>query len=129
MSLFSSNRVRVIPFDRHFEPQEQDPNLKHLFAEEDAKSAILNWLIAGWRLLQKEGLNSPEAVVEATKEYSHDSNKIALFAEDNLVPMQIVKFVLRKSMLTIKCGVRSTVACRRIAPTLRSPAGHWNCCP
>lgn len=86
MSLFSSNRVRVIPFDRHFEPQEQDPNLKHLFAEEDAKSAILNWLIAGWRLLQKEGLNSPEAVVEATKEYSHDSNKIALFAEDNLVP-------------------------------------------
>lgn len=86
MSLFSSNRVRVIPFDRHFEPQEQDPNLKHLFAEEDAKSAILNWLIAGWRLLQKEGLNSPAAVVEATKEYSHDSNKIALFAEDNLEP-------------------------------------------
>ena len=31
-------------------------------------------------------LNYPEAVVEATKEYSHDSNKIALFAEDNLVP-------------------------------------------
>ena len=86
MSLFSSNRVRVIPFERHFEPQEQDPNLKHVFAEEDAKSAILNWLIAGWRLLQKEGLNSPAAVVEATKEYSHDSNKIALFAEDNLEP-------------------------------------------
>lgn len=86
MSLFSSNRVRVIPFDRHFEPQEQDPNLKHLFAEEESKSAILNWLIAGWQLLQKEGLNSPAAVVEATKEYSHDSNKIALFAEDNLEP-------------------------------------------
>ena len=86
MSLFSSNRVRVIPFDRHFEPQEQDPNLKHLFAEEEAKSAILNWLIAGWQLLQKEGLTSPAAVVEATKEYSHDSNKIALFAEDNLEP-------------------------------------------
>lgn len=85
MSLFSSNRVRVIPFERHFEPQEQDPNLKHLFAEEDAKSAILNWLIAGWQLLQKEGLNSPAAVVEATKEYSHDSNKIALFAEEKLI--------------------------------------------
>lgn len=86
MSLFSSNRVRVIPFDRHFEPQEQDPNLKHMFAEEEAKSAILNWLIAGWQLLQKEGLISPVAVVEATQEYSHDSNKIALFAEDNLEP-------------------------------------------
>lgn len=85
MSLFSSNRVRVIPFDRHFEPQEQDPNLKHLFAKEESKSAILNWLIAGWQLLQKEGLNSPAAVVEATKEYSRDSNKIALFAEEKLI--------------------------------------------
>lgn len=85
MSLFSSNRVRAIPFDRHFEPQEQDPNLKHLFAEEEAKSAILNWLIAGWQLLQKEGLDSPAAVVEATKEYSRDSNKIALFAEEKLI--------------------------------------------
>lgn len=84
MSLFSSNRVRVIPFDRHFEPKEQDPDLKNQFATEEAKSAILNWLIAGWQLLQKEGLNSPAAVVEATKEYSHDSNKIAQFAEDNL---------------------------------------------
>lgn len=86
MSLFASNRVRVIPFDRHFEPQEQDPGLKNQFATEEAKSAILNWLIAGWQLLQKEGLTSPAAVVEATKEYSHDSNKIALFAEDNLEP-------------------------------------------
>ena len=85
MSLFSSNRVRVIPFDRHFEPQEQDPNLKHLFAKEESKSAILNRLIAGWQLLQKEGLNSPAAVVEATKEYSRDSNKIALFAEEKLI--------------------------------------------
>ena len=85
MSLFSSNRVRVIPFDRHFEPQEQDPNLKHLFAEEEAKSAILNWLIAGWQLMQKEGLDSPAAVVEATNEYSRDSNKIALFAEEKLI--------------------------------------------
>lgn len=86
MSLFSSNRVRVIPFDRHFEPEEQDPDLKNQFATEEAKSAILNWLLEGWQLLQKEGLNSPAAVVEATKEYSHDSNKIALFAEDNLEP-------------------------------------------
>lgn len=88
MSLFSSNRVRVIPFDRHFEPQEQDPNLKYLFSEESAKSAILNWLIEGWNLLQKEGLNSPAAVVEAIKEYAHDSNKIALFAEDELVAIE-----------------------------------------
>lgn len=85
MSLFSSNRVRVIPFDRHFKPEEQDPDLKALFAKEESKSAILNWLIAGWRLLQKEGLVSPTAVVEATKEYSHDSNKIAQFAEEKLI--------------------------------------------
>lgn len=88
MSLFSSNRVRVIPFGRHFEPQEQDPTLKYLFSEENAKSAILNWLIEGWNLLQKEGLNSPAAVEDAIKEYAHDSNKIALFAEDELVAIE-----------------------------------------
>lgn len=85
MSVFSSNRIFVIPFDRHFERDEQDPKLKQYFREEEAKSAILNWLIEGWKMLQKEGLNPPPAVVAATEEYSHDSNKVALFAEAELV--------------------------------------------
>lgn len=46
MTMFSSNRVIIISFDRHFEPWEQDRTLKEEFARSQTQSAILNWLIA-----------------------------------------------------------------------------------
>lgn len=85
MSLFSSGRIHVIPFERHFNEDEQEKNLKEMFATPEVQSAILNWLIEGYRLLKQEGLQPPAAVVKATAEYSHDSDKIALFAEDELI--------------------------------------------
>ena len=60
--------------------------MKDMFATPEAQSAILNWLIEGYRLLQQEGLQPPTAVAKATVEYSHDSDKMTLFAEDELIP-------------------------------------------
>lgn len=85
MTLFSSDRIIIIPFDRHFDEQSRDTTLKHRFAEEGVQSAILNWLLEGYRLLQSEGLFLPKSVKEATDRYQHDSDKMALFFEDNLV--------------------------------------------
>lgn len=51
MTLFSSNRIIIIPFNRHFEAEEQDRSLKKKFKEPKTQSAILNWLIDGYRLL------------------------------------------------------------------------------
>ena len=48
-SLFSSDRVHVIPFTRHFKPEEQDTQLKAKLQTEENKSAILAWLIDGLR--------------------------------------------------------------------------------
>lgn len=45
MTLFSSGRIVIIPFDRHFEEWEQEQNLKMEFSKPEAASAILNWLI------------------------------------------------------------------------------------
>ena len=56
MTLFSGGRVMIIPFDRHFDEGEQDRTLKREFAKPENRSAILNWLIEGYCLLQKEGL-------------------------------------------------------------------------
>lgn len=84
MTLFSSGRVVIIPFERHFEESEQDKNLKREFAKSKNQSAILNWLVEGFRLLAAEGLSQPEAVRAATSEYQHDSDKITLFFEDEL---------------------------------------------
>lgn len=85
MTLFSSDRIIIIPFDRHFDEHSRDSTLKCRFAEEGVQSAILNWLLEGYRLLQSEGLFLPKSVKEATARYQHDSDKMALFFEDNLV--------------------------------------------
>lgn len=85
MTLFSSDRIIIIPFDRHFDEQSRDTTLKRRFAEEGVQSAILNWLLEGYRLLQSEGVFLPKSVKDATDRYQHDSDKMALFFEDNLV--------------------------------------------
>lgn len=84
MTLFHSGRVVIIPFNRHFEEWEQDRTLKEEFSQPHSQSAILNWLVEGYRLLRKEGLKPPSAVVGATCAYSHESDKMAQFAEECL---------------------------------------------
>jgi putative DNA primase/helicase len=85
MTVFTSNRVLIIPFDRHFEEWEQDKTLKAEFANAETQSAILNWLVEGYYLLQKEGFKPPQSVIDATAAYCHDSDKITQFAEDKLI--------------------------------------------
>ena len=86
MTLFTSNRIITIPFERHFDEDEQDKTLKAEFAKPENKSAILNWLIEGFLLQRKEGLSMPFAVQKATESYQNDSDKIRCFAEDCLIP-------------------------------------------
>ena len=85
MTLFSSDRIIIIPFDRHFDEHTRDTTLKRQFAEPDVQSAILNWLLEGYRRLQTEGLVFPKSVKDATERYQHESDRMALFFEDNLV--------------------------------------------
>ncbi|MDO4812392.1 MAG: phage/plasmid primase, P4 family [Eubacteriales bacterium] len=84
MPMFQSGRVKVIPFNKHFEAHEQDHTLKTEFLKPENQSAILNWLIEGWRMLQAEGLEMPESVQSAVAEYQRDSDKIMLFVEEML---------------------------------------------
>lgn len=84
MTLFLSGRVFIVPFERHFDENEQDKSLKQEFAKPEAQSAILNWLIEGWRLYKAEGLEAPDAVKAATESYRRESDKIGLFIEECL---------------------------------------------
>ena len=74
----------IVTFERHFGEQEQDKNLKGLFAEPNSQSAILNWLLEGYRLIQKEGLRIPESVKLAIEKYRKESDKVARFTEECL---------------------------------------------
>jgi len=87
MTLFSSGRIMIIPFERHFEENQQDKTLKHTFYEPENQSAILNWLLEGYRSLEDEGLVMPEAVRFATERYRHESDKVGLFIEDEMEPI------------------------------------------
>lgn len=83
-ALFSSARIVVIPFNRHFSEEEQDPTLKLKFAQPEARSAILNWLIHGNQSLEKTGLYTPNSAKQAIDEYMHSSNDIRRFIDDRL---------------------------------------------
>ena len=87
LTLFTSGRVKTIPFNRHFEENEQDRGLKELFARPEHLSGILNWCIEGLGMLEKEGLAEPDVVRAATSEYEHNSDKLALFMEECLETM------------------------------------------
>ena len=52
---------------------------------ERSQSAILNWLIEGYQLLEREGFMQPAAVKKAISSYSRESDKIALFVEEELI--------------------------------------------
>ena len=85
-TLFRSGRIKVVTFDRHFEPDEQDPTLKQRLLSEKNLSGILNWLLEGNRMGRddRNAFNPPEAVKAATEAYRQSSDKVQCFITDRL---------------------------------------------
>lgn len=84
-TVFKSGRVKLIPFERHFEENEQDGNLKHLFKQPENISGIFNWFTEGLKLMKAEGLKQPESVKAATDQYREDSDTIGVFIRECLI--------------------------------------------
>lgn len=84
-TVFSSDRIKVIPFERHFEESERDTNLKRLFSDKSNQSAVLNWCLEGFKSYQTEGLSVPVSVQKATTEYMVDSDDITRFMDEELI--------------------------------------------
>jgi putative DNA primase/helicase len=87
-TIFASGRVRIIPFDRHFTAKEQDTNLKNLFRRNANKSAILNWLIDGCRLMLEVGLDVTERMQSALDEYRSECDSIGNFFAERILPAE-----------------------------------------
>ncbi|CAK7037218.1 MAG: hypothetical protein BACD_00161 [Bacteroides rodentium] len=79
MTLFDSDRIKIIPFYRHFSSEERDIDLKGFFAKPENLSGILNWCLEGFRLYQEEGLEMPQSVIDATKHYQEVSDGVKMF--------------------------------------------------
>jgi putative DNA primase/helicase len=75
-------RVRLVPFTRQFTGDQRDPDLLvKLYAE---LPGILNWLVQGCLLWQREGLSPPSAVMEAVKQYRSDEDLLGDFLHEHV---------------------------------------------
>ena len=85
--LLNSQRIIVIPFDRHFQEHEQNKDLKRVFSTSEYQTVILHWLIEGYKRYKQLGLksNMPERVVKAIENYRSEANTINQFLNDNEV--------------------------------------------
>jgi putative DNA primase/helicase len=84
-TVFTSGRVKIIPFDRHFNETEQDKSLKQLFRRRENKSAVLNWLVEGYRLLLEVGFDAPDRVSAAIEAYRSEADLIGNFLAEYTV--------------------------------------------
>lgn len=84
VTLFSSDRVRIIPFERHFKEEERDKTLKARLSTPESLSGILNWCLDGLKMWQKTNLEPSTAVKNSTSQYQLESDKIAQFIHEEM---------------------------------------------
>lgn len=76
-------RIKMIPFTVTIPPEKRDKHLTEKLIAEN--SGILNWLLEGYVMWEKEGLcNEPKAVADATAEYRDDMDSIQTFINECL---------------------------------------------
>lgn len=82
-TLFTSGRIHVLGFERHFSEDERDRDLSEKLEAE--KPGILNWMLEGLRKYRAAGhLIAPPEVIEATKEYQQENDKIGQFFDERM---------------------------------------------
>jgi putative DNA primase/helicase len=82
MTVFESERIKLIPFSVHFGRDRRDPYLKDTLQAKENLSGVLNWALEGLRMLRKDGFSMPPAVVQATEEYRRKQDKLLQFLEE-----------------------------------------------
>lgn len=76
-------RIKLIPFEINIPKEKVDKNLKYKLRQEFPQ--ILAWAVEGYILWQKEGMNDPAVVLEATKDYKQEMDLIAGFVEQCVI--------------------------------------------
>jgi putative DNA primase/helicase len=107
-TVFTSGRMVIIPFTRHFAENEQDKGLKKIFCYPNNLSGILNWLIEGYRLLKAEGLEPSERIKQSLAEYRQDSDVIGAFLSEMVAPSSSGKLLTRDLFQRYSAWLRDT---------------------
>lgn len=81
-SLFASDRIKVIEFNRHFSPQEQDTHLKDELCTQENMSGIFMWLIRGYIKYKERGLAMSKSLRDVVAQYERDNDLVLQFLEN-----------------------------------------------
>lgn len=73
-------RIMLIPFPVQIPADKVDKELKYKLEREG--SGILNWIVQGAMMWQSEGLNPPQIVTNASKEYRDEMDVISFFVSE-----------------------------------------------
>lgn len=80
-SLFASERIKVVEFNRHFTPEEQDTHLKDELCEQSSMSGIFMWLVRGYIRYKERGLTMSDDLKKVVKKYENDNDIVLQFLE------------------------------------------------
>jgi len=75
-------RIKLIPFTVQIPDEEKDDGLKARLRDPEARQGILNWMLEGALLWQREGLKPPQAVNDATQAYREEMDVLAAWLAD-----------------------------------------------
>ena len=84
-SLFASGRIKILNFPHHFSEEQQDKTLKEKLTSNEAKSAILNWLIDGYNKYKKEGLPAEGEGNRLVADYCNDNDLVSQYIAERLI--------------------------------------------
>lgn len=84
-SLFASERIKVIEFNRHFSPEEQDTHLKDELTSQEAMSGIFMWLVRGYIKYKEMGLKMSDSLKTVVTKYERDNDLVLQFLENRCV--------------------------------------------
>ncbi|MEM7806552.1 MAG: phage/plasmid primase, P4 family [Planctomycetota bacterium] len=76
-------RLRLVPFAVTIPEERRDPHLIAKLLEE--RAGILRWIVEGCIDCLRKGMRTPKAVLDATKQYQVESDRLADYREARLV--------------------------------------------
>lgn len=76
-------RIRLIPFTVRIDDRDADKSMPHRLLAE--RPGILAWCVRGCLDWQGRGLETPEAVVEATADYRREQDVLGAFLEEHTI--------------------------------------------
>jgi putative DNA primase/helicase len=75
-------RIFFVPWEESFDGAGLDTSLKPTLSTAPHQSAVLNWLLEGYREYRRIGLAAPASVLAATSDYMQDEDTLAAFIEE-----------------------------------------------